>query len=122
MKNRVLIAIIILFILQIVLLVFIFRPAGTPIDTQRTPIPTLPRATLPVVSSNPPQVGAGECTQVLTQISCAVEDAKLENETTRIEIVWGMQPLIKSSDIWLIATNRMQHGKNLAAHLVSNRK
>jgi hypothetical protein len=51
MKNRVLIAVLILFILQIVLLVFIFRPAAIPIDTQRTPIPTLPRATLPAAAA-----------------------------------------------------------------------
>jgi hypothetical protein len=90
MKNRVLIAVLILFILQIVLLVFIFRPAGTPIDTQRTPIPTLPRATLPVVSSNQPKVGAGECqAAVLTLSGIWVEAGKPKSEVFPFQSVNG---------------------------------
>jgi hypothetical protein len=110
MKNRVLIAVLILFILQTVLLVFLFRPAGTSIDTQRTPIPTLPRATLPAASSNQSQVGAGGCQAALTQSDYEGQGEKTENDSLCVEkvrceecqlnLVQNVQPLIKSSDIW----------------------
>lgn len=51
MKNRVTIAVILIFVLQIVLIYFLFRVTEPPPVVTRTPIAPLPRATLPEASA-----------------------------------------------------------------------
>jgi hypothetical protein len=111
MKNRLLIAIIIVFVLQIVLLILIYRPVADPTTLQRTPIPTLPRATLPPASNNSPTFGGGECrVAALTLIGSWVEAGKPDSEPFPFQSVNGddcqatfeqdVHPLFDQSNIW----------------------
>jgi hypothetical protein len=114
MKNRLVIAIIVIFILQAVLIFFLFRTLEPAAVGQRTPIPTLPRATLPP-STGSPQFGAGECRiAALTLIGSWVEADKPESEPFPFESISGdacqgtfdqdILPLFNQANIWYPGT------------------
>jgi hypothetical protein len=111
MKNRLVIALLIIFLVQIVLIFFLFRPAATETVSQRTPIPTLPRATLPAPSTGNPVSSTGECRiTALSLIGSWVQAGKPESETFLFESMNGdecqgtfeqdVHPLFTQSNIW----------------------
>jgi hypothetical protein len=111
MKNRLVIALLIIFLVQMVLIFFLFRPAATETVSQRTPIPTLARATLPPPSTGNPGFGTGECrVTALTLMGSWVQAGKPESEPFRFESIDGdecqgtfeqdVHPLFTQSNIW----------------------
>jgi hypothetical protein len=111
MKNRVTIAVILLFVLQIALLFVVFRPASTPTTIERTPIPVVPRATMPAASNSATQFANGECRiAALNLIGSWVEADKPESEPFPFTSISGeecegtfeadVHPLFNQSNIW----------------------